>query len=50
MPLFSHVIRDPRAFFYSLLPTTELLEGDRVIVIASEDALGRIQPASRANV
>jgi Trk K+ transport system NAD-binding subunit len=29
---------------------TELLEGDRVIVIASEDALGRIRPASKANV
>ena len=28
---------------------TQLLEGDRVIVIASEDALGRIRPASRAN-
>ncbi len=29
--------------------STELLEGDRVIVIASEDALGRIRPASKAN-
>ena len=30
--------------------TTKLLEGDRVIIIASEDALGRIHPASKANV
>ncbi len=30
--------------------STQLLEGDRVIIIASEDALGRIHPVSRANV
>ncbi|MCH7809685.1 MAG: NAD-binding protein [Chloroflexi bacterium] len=29
---------------------TQLLEGDRVIVIASEDALSRIRPASKATV
>ncbi len=30
--------------------STQLVEGDRVIIIASEDALGRIRPASKANV
>jgi len=29
--------------------STQLLEGDRVVIIASEDALGRIRPASKAN-
>ena len=29
--------------------TTQLLAGDRVIVIASEDALARIRPPSKAN-
>jgi voltage-gated potassium channel len=29
--------------------STQLLEGDRVIIIASEDALGRIHPVSKAN-
>jgi hypothetical protein len=47
---FAHVIRDLRAFFYSLpAMSTHLLEGDRVIIIASEDALGRIHPVSKAN-
>ncbi len=30
--------------------STQLLAGDHVIIIASEDALGRIRPASKANV
>jgi len=29
--------------------STQLVDGDRVIVIASEEALGRIRPASKAN-
>lgn len=29
--------------------SSQLSEGDRVIIIASEDALGRIRPASKAN-